>query len=111
MISDARACLLLAATLGIFMAVWFLSAMYAREAVKRDLSQRGCTVRHIWWQPFACWNVCWRGTPFRVVYQDEEDRLHKAYCCVYTALMDSPFGPRRVNWIKDASIAESVGES
>jgi hypothetical protein len=99
--ADTRAYLLLAATVGIFLTLWFLSAMFAREAVKRDLCQRGCIARHIWWQPFAYWDVRWWSTPFRVVYRDGEDRVHKAYCCVYAALTDSPFGPRRVRWIKD----------
>jgi hypothetical protein len=28
-------------------------------------------------------------------------RRHKAYFCVYKDLMDSPLGPRRVEWIQD----------
>ncbi len=99
--ADAKVYLLFTAALGIVLILWFLCAMFAREAVKRELLERGCTPLHIWWRPLAYWATRYRSIPFRVVYRDVEDRLHKAYCCVYTALMDSPFGPRRVEWIKD----------
>jgi hypothetical protein len=53
-ISDnARADLLVAASLGIFVLLWFLAAMFRREAVKRDLRQRGCKPIRIWWLVFA----------------------------------------------------------
>jgi hypothetical protein len=97
----ARAYLLIAATLAIALTLCFLRAMFAREAVKRDLGERGCIPRRIWWQPFTFWAVGWWDIPFRVVYLDAEDRLHKASCCVYKTLMDSPFDRRRVKWIKD----------
>ena len=99
--ADAKAYLFIAAALGIFFTLWFLHAMFAREAVKRELLQHACTPVHIWWRPLAFWATRYRSMPFRVVYRDADSRLHKAYCCVYTALMDSPFGSRRVEWIKD----------
>jgi hypothetical protein len=98
---DLRVYLLIAAVVGTVSVILFLDAIFRREAVKRDLRGRGCTPLHIWWRPLAYWATRYRSTPFRVIYRDAEDRLHKAYCCVYTCLTDSPFGSRRVEWIKD----------
>lgn len=75
--------------------------MFRREAVKQDLWARGGEPLHIQWRPFAYWVTGWWRTPFRVIYRDAEGRLHKAYCCVYKDLAGSPFGPRRVQWIRD----------
>lgn len=98
---DLKPYVLIAGAFGIFFVLWFLGAMFHREAVKRNLWERGCEPLRIWWQPFAYWATGWWRTPFRVIYRDIEGRLHKAYCCVYKDLMDSPFGPRRVEWIRD----------
>lgn len=50
----------------------------------------------------AYWASQYRSTPFRVIYRDATNRLHKAYCCVvYASVSDSPLGRRRVEWIKD----------
>jgi hypothetical protein len=101
MSDDLKPYLLIAAALAIFVALWFLGAMFHCEAVKQDLCERGCEPLRIWWRPFAYWATGWWRTPFRVIYRDTEGRLHKAYCCVYKDLTDSPFGPRRVEWIRD----------
>jgi hypothetical protein len=78
----------------------FLSAMFQREAVKRDLSERGSAPLRIRWMPFSL-DGGYRRTYFHVVFRDESGLLHKARCYVYVSLMDSPFGPRRVKWTKD----------
>lgn len=101
MSANVQVYLLLAAVAGIFLLLWFLDAMYRREAVKRNLRERGCQPLHIRWRPFAYWATGWWRTPFRVVYHDTEGRLHKAYCCVYKDLTGSPYGPRRVEWLQD----------
>jgi len=107
MSDDLRPYILIAASLGIFGVLWFLGAMFHREAVKQELRERCCEPLHIWWQPFAYWAIGWGwGTPFRVVYRDMEGRLHKAYCCVYKDLAGSPFGPRLVEWIQDEVIID-----
>ena len=97
---DLKIYLLIAASLALVALLVFLGAMLAREAVKRDLQEQGFEPLHVQWRPFAYWAIFW-STPFRVVYHDADRRLHKAYCCVYYVLADSPFGARRVRWIKD----------
>ena len=79
--------------------VSFLGAMYSREAVKRELSQRTCVATRIWWMPLASWLR--RATHFSVIYRDPNGLQHKARCYVYMSLMDSPFDPQRVKWTKD----------
>ena len=107
MSDDLRPYILIAASLGIFVVLWFLGAMFHREAVKQELRERCCEPLHIWWQPFAYWAIGWGwGTPFRVVYRDMEGLLHKAFCCVYKDLAGSPFGPRLVEWIQDEVIID-----
>jgi hypothetical protein len=103
---EARADLLIAASLGIFVLLWFLAAMFRREAVKRDLRQRVCKPIHIWWRVFAFWSSWFDGIPFRVIYSDPNGFIHKAYCSVHRYLLDSPFGPRRVKWFKDKVIGQ-----
>jgi len=79
----------------------FLAAMFQREAVKRELAERGCEPLRIWWMPLSLYGGYW-DTCFHVRYRDESGLLHKAICCVYVALMDNPFfGQRRVRWYKD----------
>jgi hypothetical protein len=78
----------------------FLSAMFQREAVKRELLERGCEPLRIWWMPFY-WYGGYNRTCFHVRYHDESGLLHQAVCSVYVSLMDTPFGPRRVRWLKD----------
>jgi hypothetical protein len=80
--------------------VSFLAAMYQREAVKRELSQRACATIRIWWLPFASWFQRAR-TYFSVTYRDPNGQQHKARCYVYMSLMDSPFDQQRVEWTKD----------
>jgi hypothetical protein len=58
----------------------FLSAMYGRENVKRDLARRGCKPLHVWWCPISDWAVD-GGTPFRVVYEDSQGNVRIEYCC------------------------------
>ena len=79
----------------------FLDAMFRREAVKRDLTNRGCTPLHIWWIPSAFSIRGLWDTLFRVSYRDDAGLIHKAFCCVYLSLMENPFGRRRVRWLKD----------
>jgi hypothetical protein len=85
--------------LGLILLFGFLSAMFQREAVKRDLSERGCTPFRIRWTPFSL-DGGYSRTYLNVVYRDSNDLQHKARCYVYTKLMDSPF-TRRVEWTKD----------
>lgn len=105
MSADDKVNLLIGATIAFVCAfifvLSFLGAMFQREAVKRDLCERGCQPLHIWWRPMAYWAPMYLNTPFRVIYRDVEGRLHKAYCRVYTFGSDSPLGRRRVEWIKD----------
>jgi hypothetical protein len=106
-ISDnARADLLVAASLGIFVLLWFLAAMFRREAVKRDLRQRGCKPIRIWWLVFAWWSRLVDSVPFRVIYSDRNGFIHKAHCWVGHDLFGSPFGPRRVTWVKDKVVGQ-----
>jgi len=86
--------------LTLILLISFLSAMFQREAVKRDLSERGCEPLRIRWTPFSLAGGYSR-TYFHVVFRDSSGLLHKAACYVYVSLMDSPFGPRRVKWTKD----------
>ncbi len=97
---DLKVWFLVSAALAMFASFFFLGAMFAREAVKRDLLERNFEPLHIAWRPFAYWAIFW-STPFRVTYRDEDKRLHKAYCCVYYVSGDSPFGTRRVRWMQD----------
>ncbi len=106
MSDNVKPYVLVAATFGIVLVLCWLWAMFNRQAVKRGLLERGCQPIHIWWVPLAYWATAlwvrwWTAVPFRVIYKDAEGRLHKAYCCVYQELMGSPFGPRRIEWIKD----------
>jgi hypothetical protein len=96
----------IAAVLGIFVLLWFLAAMFRRETVKRDLRQRGCKPKYIWWMVFAWWSPWYDAMPFRVVYIGQDGSIHKAYCWVGHWLMDSPISPRRVRWIKDEIVGE-----
>ena len=96
-----QVCLALAGVAGIVFALTFLGAMFRREAVKRDLCERGCRPLHIRWRPWAFWAPLYHSTPFRVVYVDPHDRVHKACCYVDNDLGGSPLGPRRVQWIQD----------
>jgi hypothetical protein len=96
----------IAASIGIFVLLWFLVAMFRREAVKRDLRQRGCKPIRIWWLVFAWWSRLVDSVPFRVIYSDRNGFIHKAYCWVGHELFGSPFGPRRVNWVKDEVIGQ-----
>jgi hypothetical protein len=95
-----------AASLGIFILVWFLFAMFRRESVKRDLRQRGCKPIRIWWMVTAWWSPSLDGMPFRVTYSDSNHLIHKASCWVGHRLMDSPLGARRVIWVRDEIIGE-----
>lgn len=88
------------ASLGIFFLLWFLGAMYRREAVKRDLQERACQPIRIWWVPFGYWASYW-SIPFRVIYRDVDGRIHRAYCSVHQRLTGPPFGPLQVQWAKD----------
>jgi hypothetical protein len=90
----------LCAALGMLFLLWFLGAMYQREAVKKDLSGRGCTPLRVWWIPFSLYASFW-GISFHVLYRDAAGFRHTARCYVYASLMDSAFGPRRVKWTKD----------
>jgi hypothetical protein len=99
--TDFHVYLAIAAVAGIVFLLLFLDAIFRRESVKRDLRERGCTPLRIWWRPLAYWSTHYWGAPFRVIYKDHDQRIHKAYCCVYTALGSSPLGTRRVEWIKD----------
>lgn len=90
----------------------FLSAMYQREAVKRDLAEQVFEPRHIWWCPAAYWTPWlgyWGSTGFRVIYSDADGFTHKAYCFVYRSFAkDFQWGSRRVVWLRDV-VGERVG--
>lgn len=100
---DLRVYLLIATTLGIFVVLWFLAAMFRREAVKRDLHQRGCKPIHVWWSPLAYWvPFGWDMIGFRVVYSDASGFVHKAYCYVSRNWLAPVLSARRmVTWLKD----------
>jgi hypothetical protein len=102
---DLRIYLRIAAVLCIFVLAWFLAAMFRREAVKRDLRQRGCKPKYIWGIVFAWWAPFYE-VPFRVVYFGPDGSIHKAYCWVGHWLFDLPFSPLRVRWIKDEIVGE-----
>ena len=98
-----RSSAIVASLLGIVFAILFLLAflvaMFQREKVKADLYERGCQPLQVRWRPLAYWSFF--GTPFRVVYRDAENVLHKAYCSVLVSSSDSQFAARRVKWLKD----------
>jgi hypothetical protein len=92
--------------IGFLALLLYLTAMYQREAVKRDLKEHGFEPLHIWWRPAAYWTTrfpYWGATGFRVVYSDAEGCIHKAYCFAYRSFaQDSRWGARRVRWLTDA---------
>lgn len=96
--------LLIAVTLGIFVLVWFLAAMFRREEVKRDLRQRGCRPIHIWWRVTAWWSPWFEAMPYRVIYSDSNGLIHKANCHVGHSLPALPLDSLRVRWVKDEII-------
>jgi hypothetical protein len=96
----------IAASLGIFVLIWFLGAMFRREVVKRDLRQRGCKPKRIWWIVFAWWSPWFYAMPFRVIYSDQNGHVHKARCYVFGLLATSRFGSSRVKWFKDEIIGQ-----
>ncbi|HXT41514.1 MAG TPA: hypothetical protein VN887_16025 [Candidatus Angelobacter sp.] len=98
--ADSTVYLLITTAFGIAALLCFLVAIFQREAVKRELRENGCQSLRIWWRPLAYWAPCYT-TPFRVVYRDASGLVHRACCCVYRSALDSPFGPRRVRWLKD----------
>ena len=98
---EANAYFLIAIALGIFFLLWFLGAMFRRESVKRDLQERGCRPRRIWWTVWALWAPYLDSIPFRVVYLDPFGAVHKARCYVTHRLFGPAFGPRVVRWVKD----------
>ena len=105
---DFQALALVAMCFGIVAVLCFLFAMFHRESVKRELAENGCTPVHIWWRPAAYWAPFLNsGAPFRVIYRDPRGTLHKAYCSTYRSLLGSPWGPRRVLWLKD-EVAEAA---
>jgi len=97
---EAKPYFLIAIALGVVFLQWFLVAMFQREAVKRDLCERGCRPIRIWWCIFAWWAPN-HSIPFRAIYLDPTGSVHKAYCCVRQDLFGSPLGPRRVRWVRD----------
>jgi hypothetical protein len=103
---EANPYFLISIALGIVILQWFLFAMFRREAVKRDLYERGCRPIRVWW--CVWWLLPSRDrTPFRAIYADPFGAVHKAYCYVGHRLLDSPFGPRRVRWVKDKIITQA----
>lgn len=96
----------IAASLGIFVFILYLVAMFRRESVKSDLLQRNCKPIRIWWIGCAWWSPWFDAMPFRVIYSDQNCFIHKAHCWVGHRLFDSPFGPRRVVWVKDNIVGE-----
>ena len=100
---DLQALGLLAMCFGIVPVLAFLWAMFQREAVKRTIYEGGGVPVHIWWRPAAYWCPYYYGaTPFRVIFRDRADALHKGYCFVYRSLTDSAVtGSRRVRWLRD----------
>lgn len=95
-----------AASLSIVVLVWFLIAMFRREAIKRDLRQRGCKPIRIWWLMFAWWSPWFYAIPFRVIYSDRNCSVHKARCYVFSLLLGSRFGANRVKWFKDEIVGK-----
>src|SRR5262249_4247542 len=95
--------------IGVVALLCFFFAMLFRGAVKRELYENRCKPLHIWWQPFAYWSAWFSGsTSFRVAYRDPAGFVHKAYCYVYQSLSGSPFGPRRVTWLKDEVVSKDA---
>ena len=92
---------------GLITVLSFLVAMFQREQVKRELSNRGCAPLQIWWRPAAYW-MCrywftwWYPTGFRVIYSDPSGLVHKGYCFVYRSFShDWQWGNHRVQWLAD----------
>jgi len=87
---------------GLAVLLCYLSAMFQREAVKRDLLGSGFEPLHIWWRPAAYWlpwGYRW-ATGFRVIYSDPAGVTHKGYCLVYRSLLKDPqWGTREVRWL------------
>jgi hypothetical protein len=107
---EANPYFLISIALGVVILQWFLFSMFRREAVKRDLYERGCRARHIWWTVCTFWAPYLDSTPFRVTYVDPLGAVHKACCWVGHRLLDSPFGHRRVTWVKDKIISQPPPE-
>jgi hypothetical protein len=103
---DFRALLVVLSCFGIVFVLCFLSAMYQREAVKRELKENGCVPRHILWQPAAYWNTGCRAAAFRVTYLDPMGALHLAYCYVSRSWSNSIWASRWVRWLQDEVIRE-----
>jgi hypothetical protein len=105
---EANAYFLISIALGIFFLLWFLGAMFRRESVKRDLYERGCQPKHIWWTVWAFWAPYLDSIPFRVIYVDPFGAVHKARCYVTHDLFGSAFGPRTVRWVKDEITSQPI---
>jgi len=105
---EANPYFLIAIALGMFFLLWFLGAMFRRESVKRDLHERGCRPRHIWWTVWALWAPYLDSIPFRVTYLDPFGAVHKARCYVTHRLFGPAFGPRIVRWVKDEIISQPL---
>lgn len=105
---DSRVYFALGGVLGVVFLLWFLDAIFRREAVKADLLQRGCQTISISWRPFALWAPRYASTPFRVLYRDPMGRLHRARCSVYMALSSFPLGSREVEWLADEVPSHAV---
>src|SRR3954466_3730630 len=101
---EANPYFLISIALGIFLLQWFLFGMFRREAVKRDLHERGCRPIHIGWRVYAWWAPWLDAMPFRAIYSDPFGLIQKAYCYVDHDLFGPAFGPRRVRWVKDGII-------
>lgn len=81
---------------GIGAALWFLSILWAREQVKKDLAGKGFRPVRIRWHPFAYWSPLQR-CPFEVTFEDDTGAERKGRCEVY-----SDWNWRiRVRWIGD----------
>jgi hypothetical protein len=105
---EVRPYILMAIALGMFFTLWFLGAMFRREAVKRDLYERVCQPIHIWWTVWAWWSPYLDSIPFRVTYRDPFGAVHKARCYVTHRLFGPAFGPRIVRWVKDEIIRQPL---
>jgi hypothetical protein len=103
---DVRALLAVASCFGIVALLCYLSALYQREAVKRDLQENGCVPRHIWWMPAAYWNMLRGAAAFRVIYQDPVGALHQAHCYFWRWWSGTLRGTRRVRWLQDEIVRQ-----
>ena len=96
---------------GFIALISFLSAMYMREQVKRDLDGRNSRPLHIWWLPQAYWvpwASFWSATGFRVVSTNQAGLIHRGYCFAYRSfLKDSRLGNLRVKWLTDTVTGQS----